>query len=107
MASRFSIELQLQHINPSPPKAALTRPSSPDTSHDGLEFLTTALSKTPRQRPATPPSEPEAAPDGAHELPPVDRGRGAYMFLVCCFVMETLVWGKSILKLPESEDVLC
>lgn len=39
-------------------------------------------------------AESESAPDGAQELPPVDRGRGAYMFLVCCFVMETLVWGE-------------
>lgn len=31
-------------------------------------------------------------------LPPVDRGKDAWMFLAACFVMEALVWGKKIQK---------
>ena len=37
------------------------------------------------------------APDhgGFASLPPVDRGRDAYLFLAAAFWMELLVWGKS------------
>lgn len=27
-------------------------------------------------------------------LPPVDRGKDAYLFLAACFTMEALVWGE-------------
>ena len=26
-------------------------------------------------------------------LPPVDRGKGAYLFLTACFMLEALIWG--------------
>jgi len=29
-------------------------------------------------------------------LPPVDRGKDAWLFLAACFVVEALVWGKSL-----------
>jgi hypothetical protein len=41
----------------------------------------------------------EVSPDGStadlHEanLPPVDRGRGAWGFLAACFMIEALIWG--------------
>jgi hypothetical protein len=41
----------------------------------------------------------EISPDGStadlHEanLPPVDRGRGAWGFLAACFMIEALIWG--------------
>lgn len=28
-------------------------------------------------------------------LPPVDRGKDAWLFLAACFVIEALVWGMS------------
>jgi hypothetical protein len=28
-------------------------------------------------------------------LPPVDRGRGAWGFLAACFMIEALIWGNS------------
>lgn len=31
--------------------------------------------------------------DGEQELPPMDRGMDAWLFLAACFVMEALVWG--------------
>lgn len=38
----------------------------------------------------------ESPPDGTTEfsLPPVDRGKDAWLFLAACFVLEALVWGK-------------
>ncbi|UKZ71090.1 uncharacterized protein TrAtP1_012055 [Trichoderma atroviride] len=37
----------------------------------------------------------ESPPDGTTEfsLPPVDRGKDAWLFLAACFVLEALVWG--------------
>ncbi|KAL6872158.1 MFS general substrate transporter [Trichoderma novae-zelandiae] len=37
----------------------------------------------------------EIPPDGSAEfsLPPVDRGKDAWLFLAACFVLEALVWG--------------
>jgi hypothetical protein len=32
-------------------------------------------------------------------LPPVDRGKGAYMFLAACFMLEALIWGMISLNL--------
>lgn len=29
-------------------------------------------------------------------LPPVDQGKHAYLFLLACFILEALIWGKSI-----------
>lgn len=26
-------------------------------------------------------------------LPPVDRGKGAWLFLAACFMIEALIWG--------------
>lgn len=46
----------------------------------------------------------EVSPDGStadlHEanLPPVDRGRGAWGFLAACFMIEALIWGKQMHK---------
>ncbi|GAA5971252.1 hypothetical protein JCM21900_004199 [Sporobolomyces salmonicolor] len=37
--------------------------------------------------------EPEAG--AAQELPPVDRGRGAWTFLAAAFILETFIWGFS------------
>jgi hypothetical protein len=31
--------------------------------------------------------------DGTKQLPPIDRGINAWLFLAACFVMEALVWG--------------
>jgi hypothetical protein len=31
--------------------------------------------------------------DNPTQLPPVDRGKDAWLFLTACFVMEALVWG--------------
>ncbi|KAJ5087451.1 hypothetical protein N7456_011067 [Penicillium angulare] len=31
--------------------------------------------------------------EGGRELPPIDRGMDAWLFLAACFVMEALVWG--------------
>lgn len=28
-------------------------------------------------------------------LPPVDQGKHAYLFLLACFILEALIWGKS------------
>lgn len=38
----------------------------------------------------------ESPPDGTTEfsLPPVDRGKDAWLFLAACFVLEALVWGE-------------
>lgn len=38
----------------------------------------------------------EGAPQGAQEfsLPPVDRGKDAWLFLMASFVTEALVWGE-------------
>lgn len=33
------------------------------------------------------------AHDGAQQLPPMDSGMNAWLFLAACFVMEALVWG--------------
>lgn len=33
------------------------------------------------------------AHDGAQQLPPMDGGMDAWLFLAACFVMEALVWG--------------
>ena len=30
-------------------------------------------------------------------LPPVDRGKDAYLFLLACFMVEGLVWGMFVL----------
>ena len=35
---------------------------------------------------------------GFASLPPVDRGRDAYLFLAAAFWMELLVWGKSFFR---------
>lgn len=32
------------------------------------------------------------------QLPPVDGGKDAWLFLAACFVIEALVWGKEILS---------
>lgn len=98
MAARSSIELHLQPSRPTPPQAVHARPASPAEKgqHDlDLPYIS-AEGETP-QRTSTPLSESETAPDDAQELPPADRGRGAYMFLLCCFVMETLVWGEYLI----------
>jgi len=29
-------------------------------------------------------------------LPPVDRGKHAYLFLAACFIFEALIWGMTI-----------
>jgi hypothetical protein len=29
-------------------------------------------------------------------LPPVDRGRRAWLFLAACFIIEALIWGMSL-----------
>ncbi|GAA6064424.1 hypothetical protein JCM10212_001199 [Sporobolomyces blumeae] len=34
-------------------------------------------------------------PDEGHELPPVDRGKGAWGFVVAAFILETFIWGFS------------
>ena len=34
-----------------------------------------------------------AQPDHASNIPPADRGKAAYLFLVACFMVEALVWG--------------
>jgi hypothetical protein len=31
--------------------------------------------------------------DGATNIPPADRGKAAYLFLLACFTVEGLVWG--------------
>lgn len=37
---------------------------------------------------------PSDRPDGRETiLPPVDRGKDAYLFLTACFVFEALIWG--------------
>lgn len=28
-------------------------------------------------------------------LPPVDQGKHAYLFLLACFILEALIWGRS------------
>ncbi|GAA5873008.1 hypothetical protein JCM8547_000006 [Rhodosporidiobolus lusitaniae] len=33
--------------------------------------------------------------EGGEELPPVDKGRGAWMFVAAAFVLETFIWGFS------------
>lgn len=30
-------------------------------------------------------------------LPPVDQGKHAYLFLLACFILEALIWGKASL----------
>ncbi|KIW09287.1 uncharacterized protein PV09_00204 [Verruconis gallopava] len=35
------------------------------------------------------------AADGPRDIPPADRGRAAYLFLLACFMVEALVWGFS------------
>ncbi|KDQ61464.1 hypothetical protein JAAARDRAFT_30903 [Jaapia argillacea MUCL 33604] len=35
-------------------------------------------------------------PDTARELPPVDKGRKAWVFCFCSFILETMVWGFGI-----------
>jgi hypothetical protein len=30
------------------------------------------------------------------QLPPVDGGKDAWLFLAACFIIEALVWGKSL-----------
>lgn len=38
---------------------------------------------------------PESVADrNESQLPPVDGGKDAYMFLAACFALEALVWGK-------------
>jgi hypothetical protein len=36
----------------------------------------------------------------SHEanLPPVDRGKHAYLFLAACFIFEALIWGMMNLE---------
>jgi hypothetical protein len=34
-----------------------------------------------------------SADDTEQQLPPIDRGKDAWLFLAACFVMEALVWG--------------
>jgi hypothetical protein len=31
--------------------------------------------------------------ESASNIPPADRGKAAYLFLVACFMVEALVWG--------------
>ncbi len=49
--------------------------------------------------PALTAEEPELASSGlgarAEELPPTDRGKAAYEFLIAAFVLEVFVWGYS------------
>jgi hypothetical protein len=47
-----------------------------------LEQLTTAEESNPQHNPE-------------FSLPPTDKGKDAYLFLVTCFVAEAFVWGIS------------
>lgn len=41
-------------------------------------------------------------PPHEFSLPPVDRGKDAWLFLAASFVIEALVWGKSLWSLFPS-----
>lgn len=38
------------------------------------------------------------------QLPPVDRGKDAYMFLAAAFVVEALVWGECVSSLHSFQS---
>lgn len=91
MAARTSVELK--HIGPI--ASIDTSIAAPPRSAARLDTTTPDDSALESSPPGTPTNGPV---DGQQysELPPVDRGKGAYMFLVCCFTIETLVWGEFI-----------
>ena len=41
--------------------------------------------------------EESSGPRHEFSLPPVDRGKDAYLFLLACFMVEGLVWGMFVL----------
>jgi hypothetical protein len=42
-------------------------------------------------------------------IPRADGGRDAWLFLAGCFVFEALIWGESLLSLPQKPciSILC
>ncbi|GAA6000233.1 hypothetical protein JCM10207_007918 [Rhodosporidiobolus poonsookiae] len=84
--------IELDVISPAVPLPTLTRPSTvgsigleeggvkaDDGDTDRLRGLNTA----------------QGEGEGTQELPPVDRGRGAWGFVVAAFFLETFIWGYS------------
>lgn len=61
-------------------------PPRPDTP--GYTPSTTARETSPEE------SCEESNEIEAQSLPPVDSGKDAWLFLVACFMIECLVWGK-------------
>lgn len=39
-------------------------------------------------------------------LPPVDKGKDAWLFLAACFVVEALVWGKTLERYPVCDPAV-
>lgn len=37
-------------------------------------------------------------------LPPTDGGKDAWLFLLACFMLEALIWGKQLLQLTEAQS---
>lgn len=39
-----------------------------------------------------------------HSLPPTDGGKGAWLLLASCFMLEAMIWGTLILERYHSRD---
>jgi hypothetical protein len=64
-----------------------------------LETLNTVPSLSPRgEQQQAQDGVQDAHPPARHEfsLPPVDRGKDAWLFLAACWAVEALVWGKFV-----------
>ena len=73
-------------------QAKETANSTTDNIELGLAFERRTEGETRGQRIST---NPEDAIGLRHVLPPVDRGKDAWLVLTSAFVLEALVWGKS------------